>query len=236
MVFGCAGPDELYPDWKRDFGRAAPLELEIGPGRGAFALDHAARHPELDLVVIESRRSDCELIRARAAKRGLRNLIVLQGDAKLLVPRLFLPGSLAALHVQFPDPWWKKRHRKRRMVDVELAARMRTLLQAGGVVDFRTDVPAYAHAAVAVWEEAGFSNAAGAGLLWAEPPEVLSTRERRYAVSGQPVVRARFLNPGPPAQDLRFQPTGREWTDARREYSRMPASPATGTPDRPCTR
>src|SRR5437870_2072432 len=50
MVFGCAEPDELYPDWKRDFGRNAPLELEIGPGRGAFALDHAARHPEIDLA------------------------------------------------------------------------------------------------------------------------------------------------------------------------------------------
>jgi len=128
MPIGCQEPDEVFPDWERDFGRAAPLELEIGPGRGAFALDHAARHREVDLVVIESRRSDCELIRARAAKRGLRNLMVLQGDAKLLVPRLFPPGSLAALHVQFPDPWWKKRHHKRRMVDVDFAVRMRELL------------------------------------------------------------------------------------------------------------
>src|SRR5437764_12794483 len=144
MVFGCAEPDELYPDWKRDFGRDAPLELEIGPGRGAFALDHAARHPEIDLVVIESRRADCELIRARAAKRGLRNLMVLQGDAKLLVPRLFPRGSLAALHLQFPDPWWKKRHHKRRMVDVDFAIRMRELLAPGATVDVRTDVQAYA--------------------------------------------------------------------------------------------
>src|SRR2546422_6863574 len=153
MVFGCAGPDELYPDWERDFGRAAPLELEIGPGRGAFALDHAARHPEVDLVAIETRRSDCALIRGRAERRALRNLLVFQGDAKLLVPRFFPPGSLSALHVQFPDPWWKKRHNKRRMVDIELAARMRLLLRAGGEVDFRTDVRAYAEAAVATWEE-----------------------------------------------------------------------------------
>ena len=157
---GCALPAELYPDWARDFGRLAPLELEIGPGRGGFALDHAAAHPELDLVCIEARRSDCELIRARALRRGLSNLIVLQGDAKLLVPHAFAAGSLWALHAQFPDPWWKKRHSKRRMVDAELAGRMRTLLRAGGTVDFRTDVRGYAQAAVSTWEEAGEKMAA----------------------------------------------------------------------------
>jgi tRNA (guanine-N7-)-methyltransferase len=214
---GCELPSQIYPEWARDFGRSAPLELEIGPGRGGFALDHAAAHPELDLVCIESRRSDCELIRARAARRRLANLVVLQGNAKLLVPRVFAPGSLSALHVQFPDPWWKKRHNKRRMVDVELAARMRTLLFAGGAVDFRTDVRAYAEAALSTWEEAGFTNAAGAGKLWTGPPEVLSTRERRYAHTGQPVYRARFVNPGPPGGELRFERTGREWSDVRRK-------------------
>jgi tRNA (guanine-N7-)-methyltransferase len=217
---GCAVPGEAFPDWARDFGRTAPLELEIGPGRGAFALDHAAAHPAIDLVCIEHRRADCELIRTRAEQRGLSNLIVLQGDAKLLVPRLFAPASLSALHVQFPDPWWKKRHNKRRMVDVELAGRMRLVLCEGGAVDFRTDVRAYAEAAVATWEEAGFANAAGPGRLWDQPPEVLSTRERRYARTGQPVYRARFVNPGPPAGELRQAAagrTGREWTDVRRK-------------------
>src|SRR6185436_3589338 len=139
MVFGCVEPQELLPDWSRDFGRAAPLELEIGPGRGAFALDHAARHPEIDLVAIETRRSDCELIRSRAARRGLRNLIVVQGDAKLLVPRFFPPGAL---------------------------------------VDFRTDVPNYAREAEQTFRDAGFEPSPD------EPPETLSTRERRYQVTG----------------------------------------------------
>src|SRR4051794_34233828 len=85
ITHGCALPHELFPDWPRDFGRAAPLELEIGPGRGHFALDHAAANPGMDLVALETRRSDCELIRTRARERGLRNLFVVQGDAKLLV-------------------------------------------------------------------------------------------------------------------------------------------------------
>lgn len=216
MDFGCALPGEILPDWERELGRRAPLELEIGPGHGGFALGHAAAHPERDLVVIETRRSDCELIRARAAKQALRNLLVFQGDAKLLLPRLFAPGSLRAVHVQFPDPWWKKRHHKRRMVDAELARLLRRLLAPDGEVDFRTDVPAYAREAVATWEEAGFVNLDGAGRLWEGVPEVLSTREARYAVTGQPVFRARFQNaPGdPPALAER---TGRDWRDVRRK-------------------
>jgi tRNA (guanine-N7-)-methyltransferase len=211
MLYGCREPHELCPDWTREFGRTAPLALEIGPGRGAFALDHAARHPEIDLVAIESRRSDCELIRARAARRGLRNLIVIQGDARLLVPRLFAPGSLSAVHVHFPDPWWKKRHHKRRLIEAEFAALLRRLLVPGATVDFRTDVPAYAREGERTWLEAGFEKVAD------EPPEVLSTRERRYAVTGQPVFRALFRRPeGEPAAAASGR-TGREWRDVRRK-------------------
>ena len=209
------------PDWPLEFARgrsAQLLHLEIGPGRGGFALDFARAHNELDLIAIETRRSDCEEIRAKAKKRGLPNLLVLQGDAKLLAPRCFRPGQLEALHVQFPDPWWKTRHHKRRLVDLELAALARTLLREGGEVDFRSDVPAYAQEAVRSWEAAGFENMDGAGKLSTLVPEVLSTRERRYAVTGQPVFRARFVNPGPPREGevLAFDRTGREWTDTRR--------------------
>jgi tRNA (guanine-N7-)-methyltransferase len=220
---GCALPSQSRPDWPRDFGRGPlqqRLHLEVGPGRGGFALDFSQAHPELDLVAIETRRSDCEEIRRRAQRRGLANLIVLQGDAKLLLPRCFAPGELAALHVQFPDPWWKKRHHKRRMVDVELAALARVLLREGGEVDFRTDVSAYAEEALRTWEGAGFRNLDGPLALWSGAPEVLSTRERRYLVTGQPVYRARFVNPGPPREgEAAPTParTGREWTGTRRK-------------------
>jgi len=211
MLQGCTAPEEAFPDWAGDFGRQAPLELEIGPGRGAFALDHAAHHHEVDLVIIETRRSDCELIRGRAARRGLRNLQVFQGDAKLLVPRFFRPGQLSAVHVQFPDPWWKTKHHKRRMIDVELAALFRRLLATGGEVDFRTDVPAYFREASQTWLDAGFIQ------LPDELPDVLSTRERRYAVTGQPVFRARYRNPEAPVVSVATDRTGRDWRDIRRK-------------------
>jgi tRNA (guanine-N7-)-methyltransferase len=211
VLQGCVEPSEGFPDWERDFGRRAPLEVEVGPGRGAFALDHAARHPEVDLVAVETRRSDCELIRARAARRGLRNLAVIQGDAKLLLPRLFRAGELSTLHVQFPDPWWKTRHHKRRMIDVEFAALVRKLLTPGGEVDFRTDVPAYFREAAQTWVDAGFEQ------LPDQPPEVFSTRERRYAITEQPVFRARYRNPPAGSIAIPSDRTGRDWRDTRRK-------------------
>ena len=206
MLYGCAAPEELFPAWGE-----LPVEVEIGPGRGAFALDHAALHVERLLVAIETRRADCELIRARAEKRGLRNLEILQGDAKLLLPRLFRPASLAAVHLQFPDPWWKTRHHKRRMIDVELAALLRRLLAPGARVDFRTDVPAYFREAVQTWLDAGFAQLPDA------PPEILSTRERRYAITGQPVFRAAFENPTADLSPINSDRTGRDWRDVRRK-------------------
>ena len=215
-LHGCQEPGQLLPDWPRDFGRAGAqrLELEIGPGHGAFALDHVAAHPEVDLVCIETRRADVELIKQRAARRQLSNLQILHGDARLLLPNLFATAELQAVHIHCPDPWWKQRHHKRRLVDAGLALLLRRLLREGGEVDFRTDVPAYAREALVTWEAAGYR---GAQLI-EEPPEVLSTRERRYAQTGQPVFRALLVNPGsPPADILNTKRTGREWTDVRRK-------------------
>jgi tRNA (guanine-N7-)-methyltransferase len=206
MLYGCAEPGLVFPEWG-----PRPLEVEIGPGRGGFALDHARLHPESELVLIETRRSDCELIRERARKRGLGNVQVYQGDAKLLLPRMFLPGALSAVHVHFPDPWWKKRHHKRRMVDVGLALLLRRLLAPGGLVDFRTDVEGYAREAEQTWLEAGFEKLPDA------PPDALSTRERRYAVTGQPVYRARYRNPGGDVGPIQSARTGRDWRDIRRK-------------------
>ncbi|MCA1826636.1 MAG: tRNA (guanosine(46)-N(7))-methyltransferase TrmB [Myxococcales bacterium] len=206
MMYGCAEPGSVFPDWGPQ-----PLEVEIGPGRGGFALDYAALHPSRRLLVIESRKADCELIRSRAARRGLANLEVFQGDAKLLLPRFFLDRSLAGAHIQFPDPWWKTRHHKRRMVDVELARLLRRLLKPGGVIDFRTDVPAYFREALQTWLEAGFRELPEAA------PDVLSTRERRYAITGQPVFRARFENPATDIVTLPGSRTGRDWRDIRRK-------------------
>jgi tRNA (guanine-N7-)-methyltransferase len=185
---------DLAPDWPALLGpAAASLELEVGAGHGGFALAFARTFPDRALVAIEQRRAFAEAIRAKAERRGHRNLLVLHGDGRLLAPRLFRAGSLAAIHVHFPDPWWKRRHHHRRLVDDRMSLLLLGLLRPGGLLDFRTDVERYALEAVARLEEIGFENEAGQRAFSDAPPgEIPSTREKRYLESGQRVWRLRM--------------------------------------------
>jgi tRNA (guanine-N7-)-methyltransferase len=201
------GPIALdrLPDWRVRFGEAAArLELEIGCGHGGFALAFGLRHPDRALVGIEQRKMFARLVAEKAERRQLHNLLVLQGDGRILAPRLFAAGSLAAIHVHFPDPWWKRRHVRRRLVDDRMSVLLLNLLAPGGLLDFRTDVERYAVDAVARLEELGFENEAGPGAFCQAPPdEIPSTREKRYLETGQPVWRLRLRRPISDARSAR---------------------------------
>ena len=201
MIF--SGSDEAplaldrFPDWRARFGAAADhLELEIGCGHGGYALAFGKLRPDRALVGIEQRKMFAATVAGKAEARGLGNLVILQGDARILAPRLYAAGSLAAVHVHFPDPWWKRRHVRRRLVDDRMSTLLLGLLRPGGLLDFRTDVERYALDAVQRLEEIGFENEAGPGAFCAAPPdEIPSTREKRYLETGQPVWRLRLLRP-----------------------------------------
>jgi tRNA (guanine-N7-)-methyltransferase len=188
---------DLLPDWTARVGPgAARLELEIGSGHGGYALAFARAHPDRVLVAIEQRRKFADELRARAERRGLAGLVAVHGDARVLAPRLFRAGTLAAVHVHFPDPWWKRRHHRRRLVDEGMSALLLRLLRPGGLLDFRTDVERYALEAVERLEAEGFSNEAGRGAFADAPPdEIPSTREKRYLATGQRVWRLRLRRP-----------------------------------------
>ena len=136
------GPLDLgaYLDRKAVFGREGRLEVEIGAGAGGFAIGQATAHPELDLVAIEVRKKLARYIEDRRKRRGLGNLLVIEGDGRVLLPRLFAPRSVDAIHVQFPDPWWKRRHHDRRLVDDGFSVLLYNLLRPGGLMEVRTDV------------------------------------------------------------------------------------------------
>jgi tRNA (guanine-N7-)-methyltransferase len=187
---------DLMPDWAALGPAAARMELEIGSGHGGYALGFAAAHPDRALVAIEQRKKFAEELRAKAEERGHRNLVALHGDGRLMAPRLFRGRSLAAIHVHFPDPWWKRRHHHRRLVDDGMSQLLFGLLAPGGLLDFRTDVERYARDAIIRLEEIGFVNEAGQGRFAERAPdEIPSTRERRYLASGQPVWRLRLRRP-----------------------------------------
>jgi tRNA (guanine-N7-)-methyltransferase len=188
---------DLLEDWSARLGALADaLELEIGAGHGGYALAFARAHPDRALVAIEQRRSFADAVRRKAEERGLRNLVVIHGDARLLAPRLFRAGSLAEIHVHFPDPWWKRKHHGRRLVDDRMSLLLLRLLRPGGRLDFRTDVERYAAEAVVRLAEIGFENEAGRGAFAAPVPgEIPSTREKRYLATAQRVWRLRMRRP-----------------------------------------
>lgn len=177
-------------DWARIFGREASIEVEIGAGMGGFALGYAAARPELNLVAIEIRKKLAREIREKAEKRGLSNLFVLQGDAKVLLPRLFAPGMVNAFHIQFPDPWWKAKHHDRRLVEDRFSILLYNLLRTGGTLELRTDVEARGVEMDEALEAVGFRNRFGpGGLAPFDPAQVPSSRERGYIARGQPTYR-----------------------------------------------
>ncbi len=133
----------LDPSWRFDaaeaFGRVAPLVVEIGSGTGEATLAYAASHPELDHLAVEVYRPGASRTVIRAGAAGLTNVRVLESDGRALLATGLAPASVAALHVYFPDPWPKKRHHKRRLVDAGLTADVARVLAPGGVLRLATD-------------------------------------------------------------------------------------------------
>lgn len=184
------------PSWDEVFGFHGPLELEIGCGAGGFALEYARRHPRVRTVAFEWRKKFAREVQHRAFARGLKNLRVIEADARAVVPLLFAKRSLSAIHLQFPDPWWKRSHQKRAILTPTFTATLFELLEPGGLFDLRTDVEDRARQMLERLEEVGFENPLGRGAFHPPDPEdVPSTRERRYLVTGQPVFRARLRKP-----------------------------------------
>ncbi len=130
-------------DFPALFGRSAPVEVELGAGDGSFLLGHAAAHPGRDFVGVERLLGRLRKIDRKGRRRGLANLRALRLEAAYVLEWMIPAASLHALHVYFPDPWPKRRHWKRRLVNtrfVELAAKA---LAPGGTVYVRTDDPSY---------------------------------------------------------------------------------------------
>ena len=134
-----------------------PLVLEIGSGMGETTLEIAKAHPEIDFVAVEVHGPGVGSLLNRIEKEGLKNLRVVRHDAVEVLDRMVGDDSLAAVHLFFPDPWPKKRHHKRRLVQAAFVALLEKKLKRGGIVHAATDWPDYAawiEAAFAGWEKA----------------------------------------------------------------------------------
>jgi tRNA (guanine-N7-)-methyltransferase len=184
------------PDWTQVFGFAGPLELEIGCGMGGFALAYCEANPHVAYVAFEWRKKYAREVCYRAHKRNIHNLQVLELDARRYIPKLFAPLSLAAIHLQFPDPWWKTAHQKRAILLPPFAKLLFSLLAPGGLFDLRTDVEERATSMLRILESVGLQNPLGSGCFHPRlENDIPSSRERRYLTTGQPVYRAQLFKP-----------------------------------------
>ena len=131
-------------DTDRLFGRHAPLVLEIGPGMGETTAAMAAADPDRDYLAVEVHLPGVAQLLVLVERGGLTNVRVGHGDALDLVRHRLPEGVLDAVHVFFPDPWPKARHHKRRLVQPDHVALLRSRLRVGGVLHCATDWPDYA--------------------------------------------------------------------------------------------
>jgi tRNA (guanine-N7-)-methyltransferase len=126
------------------FGRQAPLVLEIGFGMGDATAQIAAARPDVDFVGVEVHEPGVGALLKHIGERGLGNLRLVQHDAVEVLRHMIRPASLDGVHVFFPDPWHKKRHHKRRLIQPPLVELLASRLKPGGRLHCATDWEDYA--------------------------------------------------------------------------------------------
>jgi tRNA (guanine-N7-)-methyltransferase len=148
------------------FGRNAPVGLEIGPGKGEFILAMAAANPDRDYLAVEYKKARVGVVARKVVRAGLTNVRLIWADARILLAKFLKPACLAAFYVNFPDPWPKRKHRPRRLVQQPFLDTVARLLATGGLFTFGTDVEDYAQQSLGLFEaHPSFDNVFGSRTI-----------------------------------------------------------------------
>lgn len=177
------------------FDGSADVELEIGSGKGLFLQTAATDHPDRHFVGIEIAGKYARFAAAKLARRGLTNAKMLHGDGMRLIQQHVPDSSLSAVHVYFPDPWWKKRHFKRRIMNDVFLKHVQRALRPDGEFHFWTDVAEYFESAL---EQIADSTSLVGPQIVEEPPaehdlDYRTHFERRMRRHGEPVYRSLYV-------------------------------------------
>src|SRR5688572_16001377 len=191
--------ETLYPRYGIAFShrilsspRGAPLVLEIGSGMGETTLEIAKAHPETDFIAIEVHGPGVGSLLNAIEREQLANLRVIRHDALDVLEHMIADRSLAAIHLFFPDPWPKKRHHKRRMVQPAFAALAARKLKDGGILHAATDWPDYAEHMDAVFSKEPLLEQAADGFT-SRPVTKFESRGQRL---GHPIRELLFRRAG----------------------------------------
>jgi tRNA (guanine-N7-)-methyltransferase len=127
-------------DWASVFNNHHPVDLEIGCGRPHFFFDRAANFPDRNIVGIEWKYEFVHQAARRIERQGIFNARALHGNAWMLLPLLFKKDSLSEVYINFPDPWWKTRHKKRLVVNEVFLLAIKERMKNDGFILLQTDV------------------------------------------------------------------------------------------------
>jgi len=184
-------------DFAALFPRSAPVEVEVGSGKGLFLAAAASQDPDANYLGIEIADKYSRFAASRLSKRQLTNARMINADAQRIFREWMPSDSLRAVHVYFPDPWWKARHRKRRVMNEAFLKQIQRVLLPGATLHFWTDVQEYFQTTLEVIP-------AATGLIGPFPVEEkpadhdLDYRthfERRMRMHGEAIYRAEFRKP-----------------------------------------
>jgi len=181
--------------WRELFGNDNPVEIEVGFGKGLFLTTAGAARPDVNFFGIEIVRKYQLYAATRLALRGLANVRVACADARSLLRDRVAPASVQAVHVYFPDPWWKVRHRKRRVFTPEFAHTAGAILRTRGRLLLATDVEAYHGVMTQIVRNLGqaFRDLPTPGAT--DPRhdmDYLTNFERKFRKQGRPIYRAAY--------------------------------------------
>ena len=174
------------------FGRAAPIEIEIGIGKGRFLLQQAEQRPDVDFLGLEWSLKHLRVAQERAAARRLSNVRLLRVDARHVIADLVGDSSVQRLHVYCPDPWPKKRHHKRRFFSPAVAPHLERVLMAGGFLHLSTDVREYFDVMREVLREHTRLREASDALFPIDEVAGKTNYETKYLRAGRPIFRASY--------------------------------------------
>jgi tRNA (guanine-N7-)-methyltransferase len=186
------------PNWDKVYAEpTAPLHLDIGCGRGAFLLEMAQQHPDWNFLGLEIREPLVIQANLGQQETGLTNLHFLFCNANASLALLLAslpPGTLQRVTLQFPDPWFKKRHQKRRVLQPEVVEVLATYLISGGTVFLQSDVESVAaEMCDRVRDHPAFIQQGSEPWLSENPLNVATEREKMTLERGEPVYRAVFV-------------------------------------------
>lgn len=187
----------IFPNWTQVYSQITqPLHLDIGCARGEFLLSMAQLQPDWNFLGIEIREPLIEQANAKVSELGLHNLHYLFGNANHSLAQLlksFPPNTLQRVTIQFPDPWFKKRQAKRRVVQPELVNTLANYLTKGGAVFLQSDVEEVAVEMCDRFEAHPTFQRQGNGTWLSTNPLPVATERELYTIShGEPVYRALF--------------------------------------------